>query len=468
MRNFLMALVCCFIPLSVYAAEQPNVVLILVDDMGWNDLSCTGSTYYETPNIDLLAQNGTRFTQAYAACAVCSPTRAAVLTGRYPARVGITDWIRPPFNRDDTSPDRMMNQPPYITWEDRPIETPANVRQLSREEITLAEIFKDAGYATCYIGKWHLGEDGFYPDVQGFDYNIGGCSFGQPPSYFDPYFSPRCGHIPTLPPRKEGEYLTDREGDEAQQFIQQHKEEPFFLCYAPYAVHTPLQAKKEVTKKYKDKPGDAQGNPAYAAMVESVDEAVGKIMQTLKDEGLDKNTLVIFTSDNGGLLSSTDNSPLRSGKGYPWEGGIRVPAIAYWSGVVPENKISDTPFISVDLLPTICAAVKLDTPEKVALDGENFWPHIVEGAEVKRDALFWHFPHYRYDEVTPYSMVRSGDWKLIRYYDAQPDELYNLKEDIGEEKNLAEALPDKVKELADMLGNHLQEVGAKMPRKKAA
>ncbi|HEX6984675.1 MAG TPA: sulfatase, partial [Planctomycetaceae bacterium] len=340
---------------SLDAAERPpNVVLILVDDLGWKDLGCQGSTFYETPHIDALARQGMRFTQAYAACAVCSPTRAAVLTGKYPARLGVTDWIRPRHSRD-AKEHKLSKSGGYVENLGRPLLTPANRFELDLGEVTLAERLKAAGYATCHVGKWHLGDPGHLPTDQGFDRNVGGYDYGQPPSYFDPYTNNRLPEgIPTLPPRRDGEYLADREADEAAAFIRENKGRPFFLSYWPYEVHTPLQAKPELVERYKAKPKSEQSNATYAAMIQSLDEAVGRIIATLDDLGLTDDTLVVFTSDNGGLLGPTNNAPLRSGKGYPYEGGLRVPLLVRRPGVVPAGTVSDLPACSIDLAPTIC------------------------------------------------------------------------------------------------------------------
>ncbi|MCH7918697.1 MAG: sulfatase [Planctomycetes bacterium] len=445
---------------------RPNIVLILVDDLGWMDLGCQGSTFYETPNIDRLAAQGMRFTNAYAACAVCSPTRAAVMTGRYPARVGVTDWIRARFQRGGIGTPA-ANPTEYVRRPNGKLWCPPNPYWMEHSELTLAEMLKPAGYRSCHIGKWHLGDDDWYPTAQGFDENYGGCDYGQPPSYFDPYQNRRLTEgIPFLPSRKPGEYLSDREADEAVEFIRRNRNNPFFLYMANYAVHTPIQAKAEVTAKYQAKTKTNQTDAKYAAMVESVDDAVGRIMAALAEYQLTRNTLVIFTSDNGGLDRKgrpTDNAPLRSGKGYPYEGGIRVPFIVHWPGVVQPQTLSHEPVISVDILPTILQATQVATGSQ-AIDGVSLMEHVRSGGTtaLNRDALYWHFPHYRHSPG-PYSIIRSGDWKLIHYYEGIY-ELYNLREDLAEAKNLAQALPEKVQELDAKLTRHLKAVGAKLPR----
>ena len=450
--------------------DKPNVVFILVDDLGWTDTACYGSRYYDTPNIDRLSSQGMKFTQGYAACAVCSPTRAAVMTGRYPARVGVTDWIRARFQAG-AKPYPDKNPDGYEGGKDRELLCPQNPFWMELEEITIAEMLKTAGYTTCHIGKWHLGPDKCYPDKQGFDYNIGGCDFGHPPSYFDPYQRKGQGRIPTLGPRQEGEYLTDREADEAARFIKEHADRPFFLYMAHYAVHTPLQAKPDLVAKYQAKPPTNQKNPVYAAMVQSVDDAVGKIMTALDEMKVAGNTILIFTSDNGGLIGPTDNAPLRSGKGYPYEGGIREPVIVRWPKAVEAGSTCDVPVTSVDYFPTICAAAGVALPTDRAIDGENLMPLLTQTGTLTRDAIFWHFPHYRRHHprsregyLVPYSIVRSGDWKLIKRYAGKRFELFNLKDDLSEQHDLAEQMPDKVKELDAKLTAWLKETGAKLPK----
>jgi arylsulfatase A len=444
-----------------------NIILIDVDDLGWMDLSCYGSGYYETPNIDRLAAQGMRFTDGYASCAVCSPTRASIMTGRYPARIGITDWIHHLDRQAHTAIGTGKNPVEYIETEGRPLLCPPNPYWMDLDEVTIAEMLKPAEYATCHIGKWHLGHWWWYPDKQGFDVNIGGCEIGQPPTYFDPYYQhERRSSIPTLPPRRQGEYLSDREADEAVRFIQDNKGHAFFLHMCPYAVHTPLEAKQELIAKYRKKRPTNQGNPVYAAMIESVDQSVGKIMEALDEANLGHKTLVIFTSDNGGLKDhSTDNSPLRSGKGYPYEGGIRVPLIVRWPGKIEPGSVCRVPVMSIDFLPTVSRAAKTRLPPGREIDGVSLIPLLTQKSSLERDALYWHFPHYR-GEVVPYSIIREGDWKLIKRYEGKTFELYNLREDIGETRDLAEKMPDKVKGLDDRLTAWLEHTGAKLPRRK--
>ncbi len=456
-------------PLARGLAEEPkrkpNFIFILVDDMGWADIGCNGSRYYETPNIDKLASQGMRFINAYAACAVCSPTRASIMTGRYPARLGVTDWIRSRF-QGGKIPEDKKNPTEYAGGEKQRLLCPPNALWMELDEITIAEMLQSAGYTTCHIGKWHLGADDWYPEKQGFDYNIGGCDYGQPPTYFDPYFRKGQGDIPTLKPRREGEYLTDREADEAVQFIREHKDRPFFLYLAHYAVHTPIEAKADVTKKYQAKPPTQQKNAKYAAMVESVDDAVGRICSALDESKLADNTVIFFTSDNGGLLPITNNAPLRSGKGYPYEGGIREPLIVRWPGVVRPGSTSDEPVISVDYFPTLCEAAGVPLPTDRDIDGVSLVRHLRSGAtqSLRRDALFWHFPHYRGADVVPYSIVRAGEWKLIKRYEGKTFELFNLQDDLAERDDLSEARPEKVRELEAKLQTWLTRIHAKLPR----
>ena len=458
---FLLLTACAFAANAADSAK-PNVVFILVDDLGWMDLSCQGSDYFRTPNIDALAERGTRFTDAYAACAVCSPTRAAVITGRWPGRVGITDWIRARFQRGGIGTPE-TNPTEYVGGKKLKLLCPPNPYWMEHEETTMAELLQDSGYATCFIGKWHLGDPEWYPTSQGFDINIAGCDIGQPPSYFDPYSHPRYSLDGQMQPRKEGEFLTHREADEASAFIRTERENPFLLYYCPYAVHTPIQAIEEVAAKY-EREGKSKTNAKYAAMVESVDDAVGTIMTALKETGADSNTMIVFTSDNGGLKGPTDNSPLRSGKGYAYEGGIRVPSIVSWPGVLPEGVESSVPISSVDYLPTICEATGTALPNELVIDGVSLLPHLQSGGteSIDREAIYWHFPHFRHPPG-PYSIVRAGDWKLIRWY-AGPVELYNLSEDLGETNDLVREQPDKAAELDEMLSRELQRIGAKLPR----
>ncbi|MBI1372120.1 MAG: sulfatase-like hydrolase/transferase [Phycisphaera sp.] len=445
------------------AADKPlNFVLILVDDMGWMDLSCQGSTYYETPNIDKLASQGMRFTDAYAACAVCSPTRAAVLTGRYPARIGVTDWIRARFQRGGKVYDE--NPTEYVGGPKNKLLCPPNPFWMELDEVTIAEALKPAGYVSQHIGKWHLGDPGHFPQDQGFDFNFIGCDLGQPPTYYAPYRA-KYNFDPEIEPLTGNEYLTDREGIEAAKFIKANKDKPFFLYMAHYAVHTPIQGRMDLMDHYKGKPNDSpQKNVAYATMVQAVDEACKRITDALDEAGVADHTVVIFTSDNGGLVGPTNNTPLRSGKGYAYEGGIREPLIIRWPGVVKPGTVSHEPVCSIDFLPTLCELAGVKLPDR-PIDGVSLVGHLRSNGtkSLNRDALYWHFPHYRH-APGPYSIIRKGDLKLIKFWEGPTFELFNLKDDLGEEHNLASSMPDKVKELNAQLMQHLHDVGAKLPR----
>jgi arylsulfatase A len=446
-----------------------NVLIIHVDDLGWADIEPLGSDFYETPHINRLASEGILFTNSYAAAAICSPTRAAMLTGKYPARLGITDWIRAKFQGVTTS-----GQPgEYEVFEDKPLKTPKIQGFLPLEEVTIAERMKSYGYETLHVGKWHLGEEGFYPTDQGFDVNIGGNDLGQPPSYFDPYLpaQPREFYeITTLKPRKEGEFLTDREGDEVVDYIRSKKEKKFFIHWAPYAVHTPIMGKPDLVEKYKQKEPGNQRNPEYAALVESVDQNVGKVIDALEKLGLREKTLVIFTSDNGGLIWDyenpiTNNYPLKSQKGYPYEGGIRVPTIVSWPGKLPMGALSESPIITMDWIPTILDFMG-ENPVQEGLEGISLKP-ILENPSQKVDRdLFWHFPHYRLNDIVPYAIVRSGDYKLIHYFDGSQDELYNLDFDMEEKVNVISTRKAIADQLQVKLEKWLEETGARLPVEK--
>ena len=452
-------------------SEQPNVILIVVDDLGWMDLSCQGSDYFKTPNIDRIAKEGLQFTNGYAACAVCSPTRAALQTGRYPARIGVTDWIRSLFQRGKLGTPE-QNPTEYVGGNNRKLLCPPNPFWMEHDEITVAEVLGSHGYKTAYIGKWHLGDEAWYPPGQGYDENRGGCDYGQPPSYFDPYNQPKHRHpmirsgIPSLPGRKAGEFLTHREADEAVELIRQWKDKPFFINLAHYAVHTPIQAIDKVAAKYKQD-GKSDVNAKYAAMVESIDDSTQQILETLQELDLDDRTMIIFTSDNGGLDNGgrpTENAPLRSGKGYAYEGGIRVPFLVRWPGHIMPGTKSDTPVCSIDVFPTILDAVGVPAPTNREIDGLSLLPLLKSGGQtaLNRDELIWHFPHYRH-APGPYSILRKGNWKLIQF-DEGVSELYDLENDLSEANNLAKQQPEKVKRMQDRLSVILESMDAKRPK----
>ncbi len=449
-RRLVFALMLCLAATPAGAAERPNVVLILMDDLGRNDLGCYGSTYYRTPHLDRLAASGATFTDAYVACPVCSPTRAAILTGKYPARLNLTDWL-------PGRPDRP----------DQKLRRPVINQQLPLEEVTLAEALKAAGYATAHVGKWHLGGKGFEPQRQGFDVNVAGDQTGSPRGYFAPFRGRDGAFMPGLEKAPDGEYLTDRLTAEAELFLERNRERPFFLYLAHYAVHIPLAAKADAIAKYKAgaNPGQ-QGNPIYAAMIESMDDGVGRVLKKLDDLKLAEKTLVLFTSDNGGLCTSegpntpaTINSPLREGKGYLYEGGIRVPLLVRLPGVVKPAWVSDVPVSSVDFVPTVLDLCGVTSAAKV--DGVSLAPLLRGGAAPKRDALYWHYPHYSNQGGRPGGAVRAGDYKLIEFYEGRR-ELYDVRHDVGENRNLLEAKPDVAKELAAKLDAWRHDVGARM------
>lgn len=434
---------------------KPNIIVFLIDDLGWCDLGCQGSTFYQTPNIDRLAKEGVRFAEAYSACAVCSPTRAAVLTGKYPARLLLTDWL------------------PSGRWEPKAkLREGRFIRGLPVEEVTLAEALREGGYRTASIGKWHLGSEPFsLPEHHGFDVNIGGNAHGAPGSYFFPY--PGDWKIPAtgqraiwnvLPDGKEGEYLTDRLTDEAVKFIRASKDKPFFLYFPHYGVHSPLQAKKDVVAKYARIPeAQRQGKPEYAAMVESIDDSVGRVMATLKELKLDENTVIVFTSDNGGFYNATSNAPLRANKGAYYEGGIRVPLIIKWPGVAKAGSIVSDPVTSTDLYPTCLAAAGLPARPNQHQDGVNLRPLLAGEGPLAARSLFWHYPHYNeHPSSVPSSVIRKGPWKLIETFDPEGIELYNLADDLSETKNLASTETAKLDELRRELDAWRNEVGAEM------
>lgn len=427
------------------SSRPPNVIFIMVDDWGWTDASVLGSDLYETPNIDRLAREGTRFTSAYAACTVCSPTRAAAMTGKYPARLHLTDWIK-----GHVRPHAKLKVPDWT-------------QHLPLEETTIAEALRAAGYATCHVGKWHLGEERYWPEHQGFDRNAGGCHRGQPPSYFSPY------RIPTLADGPEGEYLTDREALETCRFIEEHRDVPFFVYLAHYAVHTPLQGKREKVARYRERIARTQPrhrNPRYAAMIESVDEALGAILKKLDRTRLADRTLVILTGDNGGRIGSTTNAPLRAGKGSAYEGGVRVPLLVRWPGVARAGAVCDEPVITNDLFPTILEAAGIaDDPRGEArVDGSSI-VGLLRGEEPSeaRPPLFWHYPHYHPGGATPYGAVRAGRYRLVEFYEDMRVELYDLAADPGERHDLAAADPERAAELRALLHAWRERVGAQMP-----
>lgn len=440
------------------AASKPNIVFFLVDDLGWTDLGCYGSDFYETPNIDRLAAGGVRFTNGYAACNACSPTRAAILTGIYPAKLRLTDWI-----------------PGQRSLPEHKLVAPEWTQQLEHRHVTLAEALKADGYFTAHIGKWHLGGPDFYPKKQGFDVNIGGCSIGAPPSYYYPYArKPAETSIlfDELPPDgPEGRYLTDRLADEAVKLIAEPRSEPFFFYFAFYSVHTPIQPRPDLLTHYQNEvaPGERHQNPTYAAMVGAVDESVGRVFAQLEKSGLSENTIIVFTSDNGGMHKVTSNAPLRGGKGMAWEGGTRVPLIVKAPGITPGGAVCEEPVISIDFYPTLLALTGAtgEAEHNQNVDGFSLAPLLRDPKlSLERDAIFWHYPHYNVLLGVPHSSLRSRDYKLIEFFEDDHVELYDLANDLGEQVDLSQQLPAKTAELAGQLRDWREQVGAQLPLKK--
>ncbi|MFN7927351.1 MAG: sulfatase [Blastocatellia bacterium] len=439
------------------AIRLPNIVLVLIDDYGWADTGCYGSTYHRTPNIDRLATRGMRFTDAYAAAPVCSPTRAALMTGKHPARLHLTDWLP---GRGDNPMQKLA----------RPV-----IRQeLPLAENTLAEALQQAGYVTAHIGKWHLGGAGFAPEQQGFVLNIAGDHTGTPLSYFAPF--QRDGHwMPKLENAPAGEYLPDRLTTEAERFIEQHKDKPFFLYLPHYSVHIPMKAKAELIAKYRalPKPERGQNNPVYAAMVESMDESIGRVQRKLEQVGIAENTVFIFTSDNGGLsvpegpdTPATTNAPLRAGKGYLYEGGLRVPLIIAWPQRIKAGSVSHTPVYSADLFATALAIAGVGNTTGV--DGVSLLPLLTQKGRLNRAALYWHYPHYSNQSINaghfdqPGAALRQGRYKLIEFYQDNHVELYDLQNDLGEQHDLAAQRPRVAAQMRQKLAAWRQAVGAQM------
>lgn len=497
------------------AQAKPNIVFFLVDDLGWRDVGCYGSSFYDTPNIDALAQDGVRFTDAYAACHVCSPTRASILTGKYPARLHLTDWL----------PGR---------WE-FPFEKLKSVkihRYLPLEEVTLAEVLKTHGYRTAIFGKWHLGEEPNGPNAQGFDVQIPKWNKGWPKAGYHAPF--KLNGLEDA----EGDYLTDRLTDEALSFIETNKDGPFFLYFSHFAVHDPIQGRRDLVDKYKKKLGEVprqkgapyilEGNPdreaplsrveldalfgeepyegykvlpnqtvkikqhqdnvQFAGMVESMDESLGRVCATLEELGIADNTIVIFFSDNGGMSAanfgdprivipateldraySTSNLPLRGGKGWLYEGGIRVPMIVKWPRHGSHGTVCEVPVISTDFFPSILDMAGLPLQPEDHPDGVSLVPLLKGEKKLERDAIYWHFPHYsNHGMQSPGGAIRLGDYKLLEYFENNTVQLFNLKKDPGEQNDLAKAQPKKAGELLKMLQVWRQEVSAQMmPAKQA-
>lgn len=439
------------IRLPTVPVPRPNVLFINVDDLGWRDLGYMGGDFFETPNIDTLSKEGVFFTRSYAGAANCAPSRACLMTGQNTPRHGI--YTVSPSARGRASTRKLI-----------PI---TNIDSLSPKAFTLAELFEKAAYRTGTFGKWHLGHD---PTDQGFNHNVGGNLRGNPGK--DGYVSPyNLAYIKNGP---KGEYLTDRLTDEAIGFMEQDKGTPFFVYLAYYAVHTPLMAKPALVDKYRKKANPLGIDPVYAAMVETVDDNIGNLMEFLNVSGLEHNTLVVFTSDNGGIRSIATQAPLRAGKGSYYEGGIRVPCIVKWPGIVRPGSSYDRPISNLDFFPTFQEILNVKADETI-FDGRSILP-VLKGGTLKERPLFWHFPIYlqKYDaqkddgrdslfRTRPGSVVLLGNWKLHHYYEDDGFELYNLKNDVGERKNLAPLRPEKTRELSSLLKKWLMNVQAPIP-----
>ncbi|MFT5527290.1 MAG: arylsulfatase A-like enzyme [Pirellulaceae bacterium] len=446
-------------------AEPMNFVFILVDDLGQKDIGIEGSTFYETPNIDKLATDGMRFTNGYATCEVCSPSRASIMLGKYPPRIGITDWIGAATGNRWNRNDRVLPA--------------ANKSALPHEDISLAEAMKEAGYKTFFAGKWHLGGEGSFPEDHGFDINKGGHHRGSPPGgFFSPYKNPKLEDGP------DGELLTLRLASETVNFIEANKDQKFFAYLSFYAVHAPIQTTAALRTKYVKKAKSlglaksrflfdrtmpvrqVQDNPVYAGMMETVDDAVGMVMDKLNELGLADNTVIVFTGDNGGVSSgdayATSNLPLRGGKGRQWEGGIREPYYIKAPGVSKPGSISDTPVTGTDFYPTILQLAGLPQKPKQHVDGVSLVP-LLKGAEIAERDLYWHYPHYGNQGGEPCAIIRSAEWKLIHYFEDGRDELYNIKADIGEQTEQLKSNPKVAQELSKKLNAWLKDTGALIP-----
>jgi arylsulfatase A-like enzyme len=465
-------------------AAATNVVFIMADDLGYMDVGFNNpETFYDTPRLNALAGQSIRFTDAYAACPVCSPTRSSVLTGQYPARTRNTDFFGGP-NEFQEMPDNYdaAKDGRFGAQKNRPVLPAPYLGRLAADQLTLAEAFKENGYATMFAGKWHLGPKGSYPEDHGFDVNIGGMERGGPyggKKYFSPYGNPKLTDGP------EGEHLPDRLATEVSKFITAHKDQPFFVSLSFYSVHTPLIGREDLVAKYVKKRKDLglkeafepesprmnrtiQQHAVYAAMVEAMDQAVGKILDSIESNGLTRDTIVIFFSDNGGLSTSegspTSNLPFRAGKGWAYEGGIREPMLFRWPATTKAGAVCDTPVISTDFYPTLLEACGIPPRPEQHKDGTSFLDLIKDpAADHPRAPLFWHYPHWGNQGGIPFSAVREGDWKLIRFHWKKGTELYNLADDPGETKNLAESRPEITKKLSAALDTLLTETDALLP-----
>ena len=448
--------------------EKPNVLFILADDLGYSDLSCMGSNYYETPNIDAIAKSGMVFTNGYAGAQVSSPSRATIMTGQFTARHGITDWIGAKTGEAWREKKRYSKLLP-----------PKYKHFISKNTYTLPEALKTNGYTTFFAGKWHLGGKGHYPEDYGFDINEGGFHKGSPPGgYFAPFRNPK------LKDHENSENLSIRLAKETATFMESSTNKPFFAFLSFYAVHAPIQTTREKWKKYRDKAeamgiaeegfedGDIfpmrkyQDNPVYAGLIETMDNAVGLVMDALKENGLKENTIVIFTSDNGGVVSgdnySTNCSPLKGGKGYQWEGGIRVPFLVNVPWMKHRGQKNNTPVIGSDFYPTILDLAGIPLHPNSHIDGKSIVP-LLKGKSIDKRPLYWHYPHYGNQGGRPVSIMRKGKWKLIHYYEDGHKELYNLEADIHEDNNLIKEKNGIARAMTDSLMSWLKNTNANYP-----
>ena len=436
--------------------SQPNIIYINVDDLGWADLGFHGSSFYLTPNIDNLASQGMVFTNAYAPAANCAPSRASCLTGQYSPRHGIYT----------------VGGSERGKAEDRKIIPVENTLFISPDNLTIASVLRDAGYRTCSIGKWHISED---PLRNGFDINIAGGKWGGPyhPGYHSPYRYPNCVQD------EPGEYLTDRLTDEAVSFISDNRDHPFFLYMAYYTVHSPLQARSDKKELFENREkNEAHNNPTYAGMISSLDDGVGRILKTIDRLGLAENTLLLFTSDNGGVWKTSKQWPLRAGKGSYYEGGIREPLIVRWQGKIEAGSSCDTPVSGIDFFPTFLDFAGVEAPSEKILDGVSLVPLLLQTGMISDRPLYWHFPIYLeayFEEgafetrdakfrTRPGSAMRLGKWKLLEFFEDSEIELYDLNADIGEKQNLADLNPEKAQEMLEILARWRNETGAPVPR----
>lgn len=448
--RYLILLLLLGLPGLVVSADKPNIVIFLADDLGWTGLNCFGSDFYETPNLDRLAQNGMKFTSAYSGCTVCSPTRASLMTGLYPARLHLTD---------------------FIAGQDRPwakMKIPDWTKGLERNRTTIAEALREGGYRTIHIGKWHLDfprREVQGPTIHGFE-----VTHDKPAGTKGYFINEKAVKSLGLNSNYSTDYLTDKAVEE----IKATKDQPFFLYFAYNVPHTPIQGREDLVKYFEAKvdPSAIHKNPTYAAMVKSLDLSVGRVLETLKEVKAADNTLVFFISDNGGLTQRygkhdefTENLPLRRGKGSAYEGGVRVPAIAYWPGVTPAGTVSDTPIMTIDLFPTFLevANLSVDPKLKANVDGTSLVPLFKNPAHTFDRDLFWHYPHYHAGGDGPYSAIRSGEWRLIEFLEDGSLELYNLRHNLSESVNLADRYPEKLQELKRRLYSWRESVSAQMP-----